>query len=558
MLAKLHISGARCAIYTRKSSEEGLEQDFNSLHAQREACEAYIRSQKHEGWSVLAAKYDDGGYSGGTLQRPALETLLADIRTKKVNVVVVYKIDRLTRSLFDFAKIIEVFDEAGVSFVSVTQQFNTTTSMGRLTLNVLLSFAQFEREVTSERIRDKIAASKRKGMWMGGRAPLGYEVRYRKLQVVEAQAQVIRQLFELYLQSGNVSVVKEEFDRRKLGNKTGRGSTFSRGHIYKILSNPIYVGRISHKDQVFDGQHEGIVSTEIWEKVQRNLKSQAVKAGSHVAKEPSPLAGLLFDETGDRLTPSHAVKNGRRYRYYIARRLIHRDKNAGGMRLPAAEVEAAITDSVVNLLSDRQRLFELLTKDNVIPPAAEQLLKAAEKLKSHLQTLGPEQQLMRFKPALQKVVVGAQNMLLGLRLDRLIDLIAGEVNQTGIVRCDGEQSRLFELTAAVTIQRRGCETRLVLSNIQHPRIDMTLVGLVARGYRWRHEIVHGIRSSAAEIAKRENLTDSYVCRVMGLSFLAPDIVKAILAGRAPIAELRLLGGFPLDWRSQRRVLNLII
>jgi site-specific DNA recombinase len=433
--------------------------------------------------------------------------------------------------------------------------------MGRLTLNVLLSFAQFEREVTGERIRDKIAASKRKGMWMGGRAPLGYEVRDRKLQVVEAQAQVIRQLFELYLQSGNVSVVKEEFDRCKLRNKTGRGSTFSRGHIYKILSNPIYVGRIPHRDQVFDGQHAPIISTEIWHKVQRDLQSRAIRSKSDTIKEPSPLAGLLFDETGDRLTPSHDVKNGRRYRYYIARRLIRRDKNAGGMRLPAADVEAAITDSVVDLLDDRQRLFELPTKDNVNPSAAEQLLKAAEKLKSHLQTLGPEQKLNRFKPFLQKIVVGAHNMVLGLRLDRLIELIAGGMNQTGIVSRNAEESRLFNLTVAVAIKRRGCETRLVLSNIQpaDSRIDMTLVGLVARGYRWRHEIVHGIRSSAAEIAKRENLTNSYVCRVMGLSFLAQDILAAIISGTAPFGvsaqKLLCMQSLPLDWPSQRKVLE---
>ena len=252
----------RCAVYTRKSSEEGLDQEFNSLDAQREACEAYVRSQKHEGWSVLPARYDDGGYSGGTMQRPALERLLADIRAKKMDVVVVYKIDRLTRSLFDFAKIVEIFDARGVSFVSVTQQFNTTTSMGRLTLNVLLSFAQFEREVTGERIRDKIAASKKKGMWMGGNVPLGYEVKERKLHVVESEARIIRRLYELYLELGNVRRVKEEADRIGLKTRStamSAGLPFSRGHIYKILSNPLYAGRVAHHGQVYDGQHACVI-----------------------------------------------------------------------------------------------------------------------------------------------------------------------------------------------------------------------------------------------------------------------------------------------------------
>src|SRR5688572_8741809 len=298
-MAKSNSVGAvlRCAIYTRKSFEEGLEQDFNSLQAQREACEAYVRSQNHEGWSLLSIKYDDGGYSGATLERPALERLLTDIRANKVNVVVIYKIDRLTRSLFDFAKIIQVFDAAGVSFVSVTQQFNTTTSRGRLTLNVLLSFAQFEREVTGERIRDKIAASKRKGMWMGGRTPLGYEIKDRKLFVLETEAQIVRQLFDLYLRHGNVRVVKDEFDRQNVGSMSGRSSTFSRGHIYKILSNPIYAGRIGHRGEVFDGQHEAIISADTWDKVQRHLQSRTIRSKSHGSKEPGPLAGILFDET---------------------------------------------------------------------------------------------------------------------------------------------------------------------------------------------------------------------------------------------------------------------
>ena len=321
----------RCAIYTRKSSDEGLEQEFNSLHAQREACEAFIASQRHEGWHVLSAHYDDGGFSGGTMDRPALQRLLGDIGAGKVDVVVVYKIDRLTRSLFDFAKIVEAFDAKGVSFVSVTQQFNTTTSMGRLTLNVLLSFAQFEREVTSERIRDKIAASKQKGMWMGGAVPLGYDAVNRKLRINAEEAKTVRLLFELYLKLGSVRQLQEECQRRGLRTKLrtmldGRqsgGTAFSRGHLYRILSNPIYIGRIPHSGRSYEGEHEAIIDAETWDKVQAQLATNAGrKRGRASSKHPSLLAGLLFTAEGVPFTPSHAVNHGRRYRYYVERSLL--------------------------------------------------------------------------------------------------------------------------------------------------------------------------------------------------------------------------------------------
>src|SRR5437870_6998317 len=253
----------RCAIYTRKSSEEGLEQEFNSLQAQCEACEAYIRSQRHEGWALARTRYDDGGFSGGNIERPALQLLLADIRAGRIDIVVVYKVDRLTRSLADFARLVEIFDAQRVSFVSVTQQFNTTSSVGRLTLNVLLSFAQFEREVTGERIRDKIAASKKKGMWMGGNAPLGYDASERSLAVNPAEAETVRCIFALYRELGCVRRVKEEADRLGLRTKQAMtangtehgGKSFSRGHIYGLLSNAIYTGEIAHKGQLYHGQH---------------------------------------------------------------------------------------------------------------------------------------------------------------------------------------------------------------------------------------------------------------------------------------------------------------
>src|SRR6202051_1369323 len=345
----------RCAIYTRKSSEEGLEQEFNSLQAQREACEAFIKSQRHEGWVCLPGGYEDGGLSGATMERPALQQLLAEIQAGRVDIVVVYKVDRLTRSLADFAKIVEILDAKGASFVSVTQQFNTTTSMGRLTLNVLLSFAQFEREVTGERIRDKIAASKKKGMWMGGNVPFGYDASERSLVINSAEAETVRCIFALYRELGCVRRVKEEADRLGLRTKhsttasgTERGGRpFSRGHIYNLLSNPIYIGEIAHKGQLYSGQHPALIDADTWAAVRDQL---AANARDHRRKahaiEPSLLAGVLVDARGERLTASHAVKKGRRYRYYVSTEA--GTDRSQGWRLAAQEVE----DAVIKVLAD--------------------------------------------------------------------------------------------------------------------------------------------------------------------------------------------------------------
>ena len=341
----------RCAIYTRKSTEAGLEQDFNSLDAQREACEAYIKSQAHEGWKLLPQGYDDGGLSGGTLDRPALQRLLDDITAGLVDVVVVYKVDRLTRSLTDFAKLVETFDAAGASFVSVTQQFNTTTSMGRLTLNVLLSFAQFEREVISERIRDKIAQSKAKGIWMGGPVPLGYDLGDRELLVNPTEAELVRHVYEPYLEKGSVRTLKTELDRRgmrskvrhqKNGRVTG-GGPFSRGHLYCLLANPIYIGKLPHKGKLHDGKHQAIIDEGLWERVQGQLRDNKRGIERASAKHPSLLAGRLETSDGQKLIPSHAVKRGRRYRYYIEQRLVQ-DEGVGtkGARYAAEEVEKAV------------------------------------------------------------------------------------------------------------------------------------------------------------------------------------------------------------------------
>ena len=361
----------RCAVYTRKSTEEGLEQDFNSLDAQREACAAYIASQASLGWRLLAKSYDDGGISGGTMDRPALQNLLDDIQAGRVDVVVVYKIDRLTRSLMDFARIVEVFDRHEVSFVSVTQQFNTTTSMGRLTLNVLLSFAQFEREVTAERIRDKFAASRKRGMWMGGPVPIGYRVENRKLVIEPREAELVRRIFNLYLECGSVPALKDRLDdlgiqtprRRSRSGRISGGDLFSRGRLYWTLSNPVYAGDVRHGSNTWPGQHDAIIERSLWDSVQQGLQEGSQPApGDKSRQDSSLLCGLVHDETGDRLTPTFTVKAGRRYRYYVSNRLVTtgRRRDAAAWRLPARQLEQAVVDALATLLCDQARLLDQL------------------------------------------------------------------------------------------------------------------------------------------------------------------------------------------------------
>src|SRR3981081_1623086 len=316
-----------CAVYTRKSSEHGLEQDFNSLDAQREAAEAYVKSQAHEGWRLVKARYDDGGLSGGTLERPALQTLFADIRARKVDVVVVYKVDRLTRSLADFAKLVELFEAHGVSFVAVTQQFNTTTSMGRLTLNVLLSFAQFERELAGERIRDKFAASRRKGMWMGGTIPLGYDVSDRKLVINPEEAERVRVIFQQYLTLGCVSKLHEDLEQRGIRSKqrilaSGQvlgGRSFGRGALYHLLQNRVYLGDVVHKGISYPGEHERIIDDELWSAVQDKLEANRGTRRRSRLETGSLLGGLIFDDRGKLMSPTYSTRRGNRYRDYVSR-----------------------------------------------------------------------------------------------------------------------------------------------------------------------------------------------------------------------------------------------
>ena len=340
----------RCAVYTRKSSEEGLEQEFNSLDAQREACEAYVLSQKAEGWILVPDRYDDGGVSGGTLERPALKRLLADIEAGRIDVVVVYKIDRLSRSLMDFARLVDVFDRNEVTFVSVTQSFNTTTSMGRLTLNVLLSFAQFEREVIGERIRDKFAASRKKGMWMGGWAPLGYDVTNRKLVVNETEAKLVRSIFQRFARIGSATKLAQQLIKE--GARGKRGKPIDKGALYKLLTNPIYLGKAVHKGTAYPGEHQAIIDQSLWDRVHAILgESPRKRAAKNRAQTPALLRGLIFGPTGYAMVPSHTRKGGRLYRYYISSALLKRGPHACPIgRVPAGEIESAVVAQLRVLL----------------------------------------------------------------------------------------------------------------------------------------------------------------------------------------------------------------
>jgi site-specific DNA recombinase len=340
----------RCAVYTRKSSEEGLDMEFNSLDAQREACEAYVASQKAEGWLLVPDRYDDGGFSGGTLERPSLQRLIADIEAKRVDVVVVYKIDRLSRSLMDFAKLVEVFDRNSVTFVSVTQSFNTTTSMGRLTLNILLSFAQFEREVIGERIRDKFAASRKKGMWMGGFVPLGYDVKDRKLVVNEAEAATVRTIFQRVLRIG--SMIKLTVALRSEGMRTKGGKPVDKGYLYRILNNRVYIGEAVHKGIAYPGEHAAIIERSLWDRVHEIIgESPRKRAMRTRAQTPALLKGLIFGPTGAAMTPSHTRRNGKLYRYYVSTDVLKRDADTCPIRrVPAGEIENAVINQLRGLL----------------------------------------------------------------------------------------------------------------------------------------------------------------------------------------------------------------
>src|SRR5712672_1453411 len=456
----------RCAIYTRKSSEEGLEQEFNSLQAQREACEAFIKSQRHEGWVCLSDGYDDGGLSGATMERPALQQLLAEIQAGLVDIVVVYKVDRLTRSLADFAKIVEILDAKRASFVSVTQQFNTTTSMGRLTLNVLLSFAQFEREVTGERIRDKIAASKKKGMWMGGVPPLGYRVWDGKLVTADSESETVRYIFRRYAELGSIRLLKEELDAQGLKSKcrtstSGRlwgGKPFARGALYLMLQNRIYRGEIVHKERSYPGEHTPIIDRELWDAVQARLAGNVAQrnAGGRTA-QPSPLAGMLFDDDGNRMTPSHAVKKGTRYRYYVSRSLIGKDQADGsaGLRIPAGEIEQLVASRVRRWLLDPGSIYTATSKYLPEPSTQQRLAVQAAEIGKRWSELPPARTRPVLAALIERVDVRVNQVDIHLRPTGLSALF-----NTAVTPSLREETVILSVPAR--LRRAGMEIRMLI------------------------------------------------------------------------------------------------
>jgi site-specific DNA recombinase len=544
-----------CAIYTRKSHTEGLDQDFNSLDAQREACEAFITSQRHEGWVCEKTSYDDAAYSGGTLNRPALTQLLSDIALGNVQVIVVYKVDRLTRCLADFAKLIELFDKHEVSFVSVTQQFNTTSSMDRLTLNVLLSFAQFEREITGERIRDKFAASKQKGMWMGGFAPLGYDSKERKLIINAEEAKIVRHIYGQYLKFKNVRLLKQHLDKvsivskrriNRKGDPTG-GVPHSRGNLYKLLKNPIYRGMIRHKDKVYPGQHLAIIDDTTWNNVQALLakNNDAAKHGLR-AKHPSLLAGKLFDDKGNHMSPSHAVKNGKRYRYYTSQAVIQQKPEKVGTlsRVPAAEIESVVIEKVRTFLSND------LEVNNLVKCSIAETEAYITEAKALAAKLSIEQDILR--KILNNITLSRSSITLYLSKTAIHNLLGIKLPQ---------QEEILKLKEKVRLKRCQGEKKLILnssvSEISNG-VSPLLVNAIARAHVWNNLLMTKEITSVRRLAEQQGITSAYVRSIMPLANLAPDIIESILEGNQPTAlTLKALCSLaPLKWTEQRTTLNI--
>jgi site-specific DNA recombinase len=539
----------RCAIYTRVSTESGLEQDFNSLDAQHDAAQAYIRSQAHAGWTLVSTRYDDGGFSGGTTDRPALQRLLADIRAHRINVVVVYKVDRLTRSLADFAKLVELFDAHGVSFVSVTQQFNTTTSMGRLTLNVLLSFAQFEREVTSERIRDKIGASKRKGLWVGGVVPLGYQAKDRKITVIADEAKTVRHIFRRYLDLGSLNLLLT--DLRRTGVKTklrplsnGRaigGIPFTRGSLAALLRNRFYIGEVRYQGEVFPGEQPAILDRALFETVQTKLDRQRTNHAKARQKSQCLLTSRIFDARGNRMTPSYAVKNGVRYRYYISSALIQGqpDKEATLNRVPAAEIETLIISALRKHLAGKS--------NNKGEAQGSRSLNDKDLVSTHMVRVDVKPDHLAVRLSVKPYHRGGEREQ-ELSREDTPDHKTSTIMVVPWRKTPSKRPREIILPAGTSSQdlrpiRAETRARLVIA--------------IAKGRRWLDELMAGTATNVEQIARTENCTVRQVNMTISLAFLAPNLVQAAVDGRLPrgvgIANLR---DAPAEWSLQYARLGL--
>lgn len=543
----------RCAVYTRKSTDEGLDKAFNSLDAQREACTAYVMSQQHEGWVLQPDLYNDGGFSGGSMDRPALRQLMADVKARKVDVVVVYKIDRLTRSLADFAKIVDVLDSAEASFVSVTQAFSTTTSMGRLTLNVLLSFAQFEREVGAERIRDKVAASKAKGMWMGGGVPLGYEAIDHKLVIIPEEAATVRHIMERYLEVSSIRALVHELANEGIVSKrrtsrSGRisgGYPFRRGALLWLLKNPLYVGQVRHKDKIYPGEHDAIVSRELFDAVQEKLTRQGSEGSAGGPyRRVALLAGMIRDNRGRPMSPVHTRNHGRRYTYYASN--MNDDHAAPALRLPAGELELSVRTMVADWIENPANLVEIV------------IGLLAEEKRRFFGVCTDIARSVRNAPvseARQQLARLAVHLSLAAKEARVTFNAGALCAEAGL---DGHE-RQVELAIPVTQDNYGHEPRLRLepSAGSVPAPDRALIELLARSVAARDELLSlsNVEKSAMRITRLRHLQ-----RTARLSYLDPSIVRSILEGTQPkrmqARELWRLADLPLEWTQQCTLLGI--
>ena len=552
----------RSAVYTRKSTEEGLDQDFNSLDAQAESCSAYILSQAGEGWTGPTQVYSDGGISGGHMNRPGLLALMADIEAGRIDIVVVYKVDRLTRSLADFAKLVDVFDRHNVSFVSITQAFNTTTSMGRLTLNVLLSFAQFEREVTAERIRDKIAASKKRGQWMGGLPPLGYDNINKQLVTNADEAETIKHIMTRYVALQSVRELKEELDRdgyktklrsTKKQSQTG-GKAFSRGHLYKLLSNPVYIGKVTHKGERYDGQHDPIIDCGLWQQVQDSLRDNAPKRKRSInLSSESLLTGLIFDGEDNRLSPAYTKKaNGRRYRYYISTHLSKGEMDDGSvLRLPAVLLEKVVIEHLTSNLTEPSRLLKLWNDNTLTPSQILNLRHQAERISAMLTSVSRKEQRTTLIDLVERIQITPDLLKLDLRREAFAKISYSV--------CD-KMEQLIQIEVPLQMKRRGVETKLIIGGQRSGKPDPEILQTIANARHWYEALKTGAFKSIGEIAKRNHMNKSEVSRTLPLAFLASSIVKDCIDGKHPVdltADVlrRRASRLPSVWQEQRTYLG---
>jgi site-specific DNA recombinase len=529
----------RCAIYTRKSTEYNLELAFNSLDAQREACEAYIKSQAHEGWRLIAGRYDDGAFSGASLERPALQQLLADVRSGKIDIVLVYKVDRLTRSLADFAKLIELFDAHGVSFVSVTQSFNTSSSMGRLTLNVLLSFAQFERELIGERVRDKIAASKRKGLWVGGPVPLGYAAVDKKIVVVPVEAEAVRTIFARYLALGSIRALAEELDRqgirskrRRLSNgRTVGGGRFGVGALAYLLKNRFYIGEVGYRGEVHPGDHVPILDRDLFEAAQARLAAQAVQRRCRLRGSPAILSGRLFDHRGNRMSPSHSNKGGVRYRYYVSQAGLQGKPPPAGLvgRVPAAEIEALVVTALRNHLNASGGGGRL-PNDN------------RDLLERHL----------------ERVTLTLKYLELRLRQSVEAAQAHDGTNNSSGRSIANVTTITVPWTSPVPAAVKGIVHVPAHNTPMTPSRRDALLMAIAKARHWADELANGRVGSFAVLARREGKVERHIRLLLPLAFLSPRIVSGLLDGTAPagLTITALARALPWSWAEQERRLGL--